>query len=324
MPMRSVRLSRSRVDPTPASEMSRSAAGISTATVERADIQHRSNSARWRVAALGLLTLELIVLYAPTTKFLWERWTMSVWHNAHGVLVPPVVVYLIYQELKKFQGTPTPAGSIWGFVFLIPALIIHSLDTGMHTQLLSAASILIALPGLSLLLLGVGRTRAILFPLAFLAAALPIPLGMTEQIHMQLRLLATAATSWFVPMLGIPVFAEGTTLHLAPGPLQVSDACSGFSTLYAAAAVACLTAHSSPTWSRRAVVLLAAAPLALAANVVRIVMLVVFVVWQGEQVLDTFIHPLSGMMTFALSLPVIFWLGGDPRSRPEAAQPVSV
>jgi len=28
-------------------------------------------------------------------------------------------------------------------------------------------------------------------------------------------------------------------------------------------------------------------------------------------VLDTFIHPLSGMLTFALALPVIFWLGGD-------------
>ena len=252
--------------------MSRSAAGISTATVERAEIQHPSNSARWRVAALGLLTLELIVLYAPTTKFLWERWTMSVWHNAHGVLVPPVVAYLIYQELKKFQGTPTPAGSIWGFVFLIPALIIHSLDTGMHTQLLSAASILIALPGLSLLLLGVERTRAILFPLAFLAAALPIPLGMTEQIHMQLRLFTTAATALLVPMLGIPAFAEGTTLQLPVGPLEIADACSGFSTLDVAGAVACLTAYSTSGWRRRALVLLSAAPLAIAANILRIVL----------------------------------------------------
>jgi exosortase len=297
--------------------MSRSAAGISTATVERAEIQHPSSSARWRVAALGLLTLELIVLYAPTTKFLWERWTMSVWHNAHGVLVPPVVAYLIYQELKKFQGTPTPAGSIWGFVFLIPALIIHSLDTGMHTQLLSAASILIALPGLSLLLLGVERTRAILFPLAFLAAALPIPLGMTEQIHMQLRLFTTAATALLVPMLGIPAFAEGTTLQLPVGPLEIADACSGFSTLYAAGAVACLTAYSTPGWRRRALVLLSAAPLAIAANILRIVLLAALVVWQGAEVLETFIHPLSGMMTFALALPVIFWLGGDPQ--PEAA-----
>jgi exosortase len=187
--------------------MSTQATAASTAIAETAGIRHWSNSARLRVAFTWLLAGELIVLYAPTAKFLWERWTMSVWHNAHGVLVPPVVALLIYQELKRFRAVPASASS-WGFVLLIPALLLHALDTGMHTQLLSAASILIALPGLSLLLLGIERTRAILFPLAFLAAALPIPLGMTEQIHMELRLIATHAITWIVPMLGIPVFAE--------------------------------------------------------------------------------------------------------------------
>jgi exosortase len=220
------------------------------------------------------------------------------------------VAFLIYQELKRFTGAP-PSSSAWGFVLLVPALIVQALDAGMHTQLLSAASIVLALPGLSLLLLGRERTRAILFPLLFLAAALPIPLGMTEQIHMQLRLITTAASGWIVPMLGIPVFPEGTTLYLPPGPLQISDACSGFSTLYAAAAVACLTAHSAPTMGRKVLVLLSAAPLAIAANILRIVALVVLVMWRGSGVLDTFLHPLSGILTFALALPIIFWLGGD-------------
>ena len=291
--------------------MSTPATTVSTTPVHAAGVERWSNSARLRLAAACLLVGELVILYAPTARFLWERWTMSVWHNAHGVLVPPVVGYLIYHELKRFKGSP-PAASAWGFVLLVPALLLHALDTGMHTQLLSAASILIALPGLSLLLLGMERTRAILFPLLFLVAALPIPLGMTEQIHMQLRLISTAMTSAIVPMLGIPVYAEGTTLWLAAGPLEVSDACSGFSTLYAAGAVACLTAYSTPGWRRRLLVLGSAAPLAIAANILRIVFLVLLVAWQGPDILGTFLHPLSGIMTFALALPVIFWLGGDP------------
>ena len=32
-----------------------------------------------------------------------------------------------------------------------------------------------------------------------------------------------------------------------------------------------------------------------------------------SEILETFIHPLSGMATFALALPVIFWLGGSQR-----------
>ena len=143
----------------------------------------------------------------------------------------------------------------------------------------------------------------------FLLFALPIPLGLTEQIHWQLRLIATAATSTVLSWVGVPVFVEGTTLHLARGAVQVADACSGFSTLYAAMAVACLTAYSAPSNARRALVLLAAAPVAIASNLLRVIFLVLLVVWQGAEILETFLHPLSGMMTFALALPVIFWLG---------------
>ena len=281
-----------------------------------AAVQDSPAAARWQRLAAYFLLAELVVLYAPTAKFLWERWTISVWHNAHGMLVPPVVAYLIYQELKRFKNSP-PASSAWGFVLLVPALAVHALDAGMHTQLLSAAGIVLAMPGLSLIFLGVERTRAILFPLLFLAAALPIPLGMTERIHMELRLVAAAASGWVVPLLGIPVFVERTTLHLPPGALEIGDACSGFSTLYAAIAVACLVAHSAATFGRKALVLLAAAPLAIAANILRIIVLVLLVMWRGAGVLETFLHPLSGMMTFALALPIIFWLGGD--MRPQAA-----
>lgn len=292
--------------------MSSSSPSLPSAPVHTIAVDDSAATASWPRFAAYFLVGELLVLYAPTAKFLWERWTTSVWHNAHGLLVPPVVAFLIYQELKRFNGS-APRSSAWGFAFLVPALVLQAFDAGMHTQLLSAASIVMALPGLSLLLLGPERTRAILFPLVFLLAALPIPLGMTEQIHMQLRLFATAVSGWVVPLFGIPTFAEGTTLHIPPGRLQISDACSGFSTLYAAAAVACLTAHSAPTIRRKVLVILSAAPLAIAANILRIVMLVLLVMWRGPAVLDSFLHPLSGLMTFAIALPIIFWLGGDPR-----------
>jgi len=264
------------------------------------------------VLTTSLVVIGLVALFAPTLVWLWGRWTLSVWHHAHGLLIPPVVAYFIREELQAVKHLPT-SSSVWGFAILVPALALHALDAGMHTELLSAVALVMALPGLSLLFLGVARTRAILFPLLFLAFALPIPLALTETIHLQLRYLATAGTAAIVPLLGIPLFVEGTTLHMATGALQVADACSGFSTLYAAVAVAFLTAYSTKSPTRRALVLLSAAPLAIVANIIRVVVLVVLVVWQGPGILETFIHPLSGMMTFAMSLPVIFWLGGDPR-----------
>ena len=172
---------------------------------------------------------------------------MSVWHNAHGLLIPPVVAYFVYQELKQRPHLPAQLERV-GIPVPRPAMILQALDAGMHTELLSAASLVLALPGLCAAVARRASARAP-SPSRWRSSrfALPIPLALTESIHLALRHVATAGTASVVPMLGIPVFVEGTTLHMAAGALQVADACSGFSTLYAAMAVAFLTAYSTPS-----------------------------------------------------------------------------
>jgi exosortase len=270
--------------------------------------------------ALWLMLAGMVAVFAPTLIWLWGRWTMSVWNNAHGLLLVPVVAYFVREELVALRHLPRSSNP-WGFAILVPALGLHALDAGMHTQLLSAGALVLALPGLALVLLGTARAKAIAVPLMFLALALPIPLSFTESIHLALRHIATAATAAVVPMFGIPVYVEGTTLNTAHGALEVADACSGFSTLYAAVAVAMLTAYQSASPARRALVLLGAAPIAIASNILRVVLLVLLVAWQGGDILDTLVHPLSGIMTFALSLPIIFWLGGEQRGLAPAPSP---
>ncbi len=271
-------------------------------------VADRPATAGMAAAAAALLVL----VYQPTLAWLVERWTISVWHNAHGALVLPVALWLMWQELRP-TWRAGPASSAWGWLFVVPALLLHVLDLGMHTQLLSAVSFVVLLPGLSLLLLGASRTRRIAFPLAFTALMLPIPLALTERLHLVLRHIAAEACAYLVPLLGIPVYKVGTTLQLSNASLLVADACSGFSTLYAAGAVALLTMYISASPARRLLVALLFAPIAIAVNVVRVALLVVLVYWQGTDVLATSLHELSGIVTFLIALPVIFWLGGPAR-----------
>ena len=265
----------------------------------------------------GVVVL-LALVYGPTAAWLVDRWTMSIWHNAHGALVLPVACWLMWQELK-----PTwrlgPASSAAGWFFVVPALLLHILDQGMQTQLLSAVSFVLLLPGLSLLFLGAARTRRIAFPLLFVALMLPIPLAVTERLHLVLRQIAAHACEVLVPMLGIPVMRVETTLHTPNASLLVADACSGFSTLYAAGAVALLTMYLSASNVRRALVGILFAPIAIVVNVVRVALLVVLVYWQGTDVLATSLHELSGIVTFLIALPVIFWIGGPARPIEEPA-----
>jgi exosortase len=263
---------------------------------------------RW---LLWLVAIQLVLLYAPTCLWLWDRWTMSVWQNGHGILVAGLVLYLIWGELQKLKYIPLSSNP-WGFSILIPALLIHMLDTGIHSQLLSGIALFLSLPGLALLFLGTERTKAILFPLFILLLTLPIPLVFTESIHLTLRHIATKSVAWLLDLLGVPVFSTGTLLEVEGGSLMVADACSGFATLYAAITIAILTAYFCHSTRRRILLLLIAAPLAIAVNIMRVLILVLLVNWFGLDVLATAAHEISGLLTFVIALPIIFFLGQNP------------
>jgi exosortase len=252
----------------------------------------------------------LVLVFAPTAAWLYGRWTLSVWQQAHGLLIPPIVAYFVWHDLRGTADLPR-SSSGWGFVFLVPALLLHVVDTGLQTRLLSAVALLMALPGLALLFLGPARSRAIAFPLAFSVFMLPIPLAFTTPLHLVLRRIGAAATAQLAPWMGVPVYMDGSRLFLPNASIFISDACSGFSTLYAAVVVACLMAHTTHVWWRRVLVLGLAVPLAIASNIVRLVLLVLLVRWEGIGVLETMLHPLSGVLTFLLTLPVLVWLGGS-------------
>lgn len=172
-----------------------------------------------------------------------------------------------------------------------------------------------SLPGLSLLFFGTERTKAILFPLATLFLTLPVPLVFTESIHLALRHIATRSVTWLLKLFGVPVFSTGTMLQVENGSLMVADACSGFATLYAAVTIAILTAYFCHDMRRRILVLLIAVPLAVGVNIIRVLLLTLLVNWFGLDVLVTSAHEISGLLTFMIALPILFFLGQNPATK---------
>ena len=260
---------------------------------------------------LAIVIILLLLLFMPTLLWLWGRWTMSVWQNGHGVLVFALVIYLIWRELQKLIYLPSSSNS-WGFVILIPSLLIYMLDTGINTQLLSSIAMFTSVIGLSMLFLGTEKTKAILFPLLTMLLTLPIPLVFTEAIHLMLRHIATKSVAFILSQMGIPVFTSGTLLEIEGGTLMVADACSGFATLYAAITIAILTAYFCTSTKRRIILLLIAAPLAIGVNIIRVLVLALLVNYYGLNILATSAHELSGLLTFMVALPILFIIGKNP------------
>jgi exosortase len=252
-------------------------------------------------------------LFLTTWRWLYQNWTASVWSNEHGIFVPFLVAYLAHRTLQE-DSRPTQAeGSPWGLPLVAAGAALALMDLSIRSGYVATVGLLISLPGLSLVLLGPRRTRALAVPLATSWLMLPIPRSLATD--MQLRHITSAWVERLLDAFGYTVLREATVLHLPGRTFVVSDACSGFATLYASLSVAFVLACMASSHSRRALLLLTAPLLAVLANVVRVMVLVILTYHHGNWFIDSFFHPASGVATFAIVLFGLLAIAGRPLAR---------
>lgn len=249
------------------------------------------------------------VVLAPTIVWLWHRWTLGIWYNGHGVMIPFIVAYLFYDYVRRDPVVGEEA-SPWGFLFLGAGLLLILLDAAIKTQLLAALGLVVCLPGLSLLLLGRTRTHALLFPLLLAPFMLPIPAGFVASVHLLLRRITAWGTAHAIDFLGIPILREDTSLFLPRGQIEVADACSGFSTLYAAITLSFILSFMTNSNSRRLALICGAWLFAILCNMLRVSILVLLFHNFGTDPLRSYLHELSGMMSFGVALVLLFMIAG--------------
>jgi exosortase len=285
---------------------------------EAAPADAETRPAAPRIPRLLWLGLPLyLALVAPTLHWLYQGWTGSVWSNDHGIFIPPLVGYLTWSTLRVDSDPTSEESSRWGFAWLGAGLLLIVLDSGVRTEYLSVAGLLLTLPGLSLLLLGRRRTRALLVPLAVTLLAVPIPRSFASELY--LRVATAASVEPILHWIGIPAYREATVIALPHNTFVVSNACSGFATLYASLAVAVILACYTPSRAKRLLLLLAAPPLALGANIVRVLALVVMTDFMGGWVITSALHPASGVATFCVVLVALFAIAGRGALQPSPA-----
>jgi len=271
-----------------------------------------SDALRLEVPPRVWLALAVLALaFTPTFVWLFEQWRGNVWNNAHGMFVPVLMGYLVYQALRRDEPQPEDVSSPWGYAFAAPGLALLVVDTALRTQYLAVVGLLLVLPGLSLLLLGMRRTLLLRVPLVLSIFMIPVP--NTVATHLFLREITATLVSPVITAVGIPVLREDTVLFLPNATFLVADACSGFSAMYAAVGISIVLAAGARSWSRKALLLASAFPLAIACNVARVTFLVVTAHTYGLGLLDTPFHTASGVVSF-WAVIVLLFLMSDRRS----------
>jgi exosortase len=123
------------------------------------------------------------------------------------------------------------------------------------------------------------------------------------------KLVSLAATDQ-LHALGVPVSREGVTIFVAQYQLLVEDACSGMNSIVGLVAVTLLYIYlvrgSSVIYS--IVLSLFVIPVAIVANIGRIMVLVMLTYLFGNEVGQGFLHQTAGMFLFVTALLSVFGL----------------
>jgi exosortase len=255
------------------------------------------------VGAAVCLALFGIIFRANLWHF-YYAWTTDD-NYSHGFLVPLLSLYFASQVVQRGL-VPIRAGYLLGASFLGFSLAVRLMTIPLPIPFLGDLALVLGLAGVFTLLLGTDVLKRFWFVFFFLLFMVPLPIAMYSRIASPLQLLASCLASSIMNATGVPVLCEGNRMTL-PGGVQmfVAEACSGMRQITGFLALAAAVAYLSirPAWYK-AVIILAALPIALTANVARVVLTGFIMHFLNPQYASGAYHTLEGilMMVFGLLL----------------------
>lgn len=165
----------------------------------------------------------------------------------------------------------------------------------------------------SLLLMHLGRkgVRVLMFPLAFLLFMIPLPEALVAAVTAPMKSAVSTVAAGLLQGLGYPVARSGVMLTAGPYQLLVADACAGLTTLFTLEAMGLLYLHlrGHAAWWRNLTMAVLVVPISFAANVLRVMTLVLVTLYWGDAAGQGFAHDFAGITLFAAALLLL--LGFD-------------
>ncbi|HOP48877.1 MAG TPA: exosortase/archaeosortase family protein, partial [Desulfobacteraceae bacterium] len=215
------------------------------------------------------LFLLWFVLFIPVYPSLIYTWLNNS-NDSHGILVPLISAYLVWQKRDDLQKTPVSVNG-WGVVILCVSLIFYILSFAGAAAVVSRAMIVFSLIGLVIFNFGSAIFSLIKFPLFYLLFMIPVPVSIYGIVAFPLQLFATRVSELLLHLVSIPVYREGNMLYFAQTQLEVAEACSGLRSMTAFIMLSFLFAYMMKTrcWPRITIIL-SAIPMALFANILRV------------------------------------------------------
>lgn len=269
------------------------------------------NNSSVQYGVIVFLIIGLIVyLYSSTLVDLFEVWNTREEYS-HGVLIPFVVGYLIWQRYYTLRAAPI-VPSWWGCGLLGVSFLIYLIGISADISFLMRVSLIITLYGLLLALFGEQWFKTLFVPIFLLFFCIPLPPALQASLTAQLQLISSQLGVSFIRFCNIPVYLEGNVIDLGSYQLQVVEACSGLRYLFPLMSLSfiCAYMYQVVIW-KRLIVFFSSIPITVLMNSFRIGVIAVLVENWGVEMAEGFMHDFEGWLVFMvcfLLLLIEMWL----------------
>jgi exosortase len=274
-----------------------------------ADLRSRSRAPGEEARALWPLAVGLAVLGALTIQDL-ARETWSAEFGAYGPIVLVTGGWLLWRRLPEIKRDARP-GSLWVVLAcLIPSLASFVFGRAYGFVTFEAAGLFGAFLAMLYSKVGLRVMAREWFPLLYLAFVIPPPNSLLSQLTAPLKEFVSWAATSALAQTGMPVAREGVTIFVAQYQLLVEDACSGMNSIVGLTAVSLLYIYlvRGSNWLYSILVVALAIPIAVIANILRIMVLILLTYFCGNEVAQGYLHFMAGIFLFSVAILCIFAL----------------
>ncbi|HZV57573.1 MAG TPA: exosortase V [Sphingobium sp.] len=249
----------------------------------------------------------VLAILLPTMLFV-ARSSWSTEQGAHGPIVLATGLWLMYREWQNARPFAEPAPGFKVALAFVPLLFLYFVARVSKIIELEGYLMYFVLVVTLYSAIGWRALKIMWFPLFYLLFIFPPPETLVTIITNPLKIALSEWAVGFLYLVGYPIASAGVTIQIGQYQLLVADACSGLNSLISLSAIALfyvyLRHHANVRYSL--LLFLAVVPVAVFANLVRILFLVLLTYYGGEAVAQGYLHDFAGITTFMTALISIF------------------
>ncbi len=227
---------------------------------------------------------------------------------AHAPIVFATAIWIFARSAREAAAVASPPPAWRAVVLLAPLLLLYAASriTGLLevrglAAYFSLIAVLYAVGGVPVL-------KVLWFPILYSIFLIPIPETFIDIGTQPIKLAISKTVVGLLSSLGYPVATSGVSIYIGQFELLIAAACAGLNSLISLTAIGSFYVYlrHNASWRYTLILVMAIFPIAVFANFVRVMLLVLLTYYGGEAVAQGFLHEFAGLFMFVVAVLMIF------------------